>query len=159
MPETSKYPPTNETIMIIPPTFRDWTSTQQQQFNIFGSGVHPITPAAGVQHNPTILQSIQQNDLVGINFRADWDDEEEVSIMVEGTLTVDSAMEDLMADGDVCAVFLGDANSLYKYLVQNRSGGRLTLKWDKFKGMTVNNFMQIKNVHDDYIIVMKRITM
>jgi len=121
--------------------------------------VHPITPAAGVQHNPTILQSIQQNDLVGINFRADWDDEEEVSIMVEGTLTVDSAMEDLMADGDVCAVFLGDANSLYKYLVQNRSGGRLTLKWDKFKGMTVNNFMQIKNVHDDYIIVMKRITM
>ena len=79
--------------------------------------------------------------------------------MVEGTLTVDSTMEDLMADGDVCAEFGGDANSLYNYLVQKRGRERLTLKWDNFKGMIVNNLIRIKNVIDDYIIEMKRITM
>ena len=79
---------------------------------------------------------------MGITFRAGWDDEEEVSIMVEDTLTVDSTMEDLMADGDACTEFGGDADSLYKHLVYKRGGGSLTLKWDKFKGMTVNNFMR-----------------
>ena len=30
MPETNKYPPTNETMMVVPPTLKDWRKTQHE---------------------------------------------------------------------------------------------------------------------------------
>ena len=155
MPETGKYPPMNATMMVMPPTFREWNSTQQQQrFNIFG--MHNVTPT-GVPTSDAVVPTIENEVLVGITFRANWDDDEEVSVMVEGSLNLDSTMEELMIDGDVCLELGNDASDAYKYMIQKRSGGKLTLKWVKFKDMKVRNLMRIKNVHEDYIVIMKKV--
>lgn len=70
IPETNKYPPTNETMMIVPPTFREWkVGQQQQQFSIFSS--HPITPAHGASNGSVELHYPPQHDeLVGVTFKA-----------------------------------------------------------------------------------------
>ena len=158
MPETDKYPPTNATMMITPPTFREWKASQLPQFNIFGADTRTnnITPT-GVSYAPPAALSVLCDELVGVTFRAEWDEEEEVSVMVEGNLTINSTMEDIMREGEVNAELGGCADESYKYLIMRKGGGKLTLKWDRFKCITMDKFMCIKNIHDDYIVVMKRI--
>ena len=154
-PETGKFPPLNESMMIAPPTLREWKSTQQQQpFNIFGA--NPVTPS-GVFHRAATLPPIQCNELVGLTFKAEWNDEEEISVMVEGNLNMESTMEDVMKDGDVNSELGCDENVLFKYLIQKQSGGKLTLKWNKFKTLTVKRFTEIKSIHEDYIIIIRKI--
>ena len=83
--------------------------------------------------------------------------EEEVFVMVENQLTMDLTMDDIMQEGDVNNELGGDAYNLYKYLIQRKGGWKLTLEWDKFKDMTMNKFVCICNIHDNYIVVMKKI--
>ena len=97
----------------------------------------------------------KHDELVGVTFKAGWDDKEEVSVMVEGNITVDSTMEEIIVDGDVISDIGGISMDMYKYLIQKRSGGKLTLKWDKFKKLTVKSLMNIKNIDEDYIIIIK----
>ena len=91
MPEIGKCPPTNESMMVVPPTFREWKSTQQQQqFSIFGN--HHVTPAVGVPHsNTAVLPIAKLDELIGVTFKASWGNEEEVSVMVEenGVIFID----------------------------------------------------------------------
>ena len=122
--------------------------------NIFGT--HPIT-LAGIPHSAAELSSVQCDELVGVIFEADWDDKEEVSCMVEGTLTNDSKIEVITIDGDVNSELGGKGYENYKYLIQKQSGGKLTLKWDKFKTLIMKKMMSIKNIHEDYIIIMRKI--
>ena len=61
---------------------------------------------------------VQRDELVGVTFKVDWGVKEEVSVIVEDTLSGDSTMEDLMMDGDVIAELGADTNDLYKYLIQ-----------------------------------------
>lgn len=89
----------------------------QQQFNIFGSNSHSATPT-GVPGGGAVLPLVQCDELVEVTFIADWDEKEEVSVMVEGTLTDDSAMEDVMIHGNVSLELGGDMNESYKYLIQ-----------------------------------------
>ena len=156
MPETSKYPPMNATMMVMPPTFREWSSTQQQQrFNIFG-GMHNVTPT-GIPNTNSVVPSMHNDELTLITFRADWGNNEEVSVMVDGNLGPGSSMEELMDDGDVCFELGCNKRSLYKYMIQKRSGGRFTLKWNKFKCLKVESFIRIKHIDEDYIVIIKEI--
>ena len=155
MPETGKYPPTNETMMISPPTLREWKSSQQHHFNIFNS--NSITPT-GPTHTAVSSSSVHHDDLVddlvAITFKANWDDKEEFSVMIDDNLTVESTMEEIMVDGDVFAELASVGNKTeIKYLIQKRGGGKITLKWDKFKRLSMKNVMSIKNVHEDYMVV------
>lgn len=77
--------------------------------------------------------------------------------MVEGNIMIDLTMEEIIVDGDVILEMGGFSMDGYKYLIQKRSGGRLTLKWDKFKKPTVKSLMNIKNVHGNYIIIVKNL--
>ena len=99
MPETSKYPPANETMLITPPTLREWKATQQPVFDIFG--LNTITPT-NTQHHAAIMPSTvpNPNEIDAITFRADWNDEE-ASIMIEDNLTIDTDMENILNAEDV----------------------------------------------------------
>ena len=77
--------------------------------------------------------------------------------MVEDQLAMDSTMDNITQEGDVNNELGGDLYDLYKYFIQRKGGGRLTLKWDKFKDMAMDKFVCICNIHDDCIIVMKKI--
>ena len=159
MPETGKYPPMNADMMVMPPTFREWNGTQKhrqqlQPFNIFGS--NNVTPT-GVPSSVATMPTVLNDELIGITFRADWAEDEEVSVFIDGNLTRDSLMVDVMVDGEVRFELGCGSSESYKYLIHNRSGGKMTLKWDRFKNLSVKNLLRIKNVHDDYIITMKKI--
>ena len=85
----------------------------------------------------------------------DWAKDEEVSVSVDDNLTHNSLMEDVMIDGEAYLELGYELNKSCKYLICKQSGGKLTLEWDRFKNLTVNNLLQIKHVHDDYIITKK----
>ena len=163
MPQTVKFPPTNELMMAVPPTFKDWTATQQQQFSIFNSATHhsthhSITPTNSTLPLITTLPTVLHDELVGLTFKADWDTQEEVSVMIVDNLSINSTMDDVITEGDVLLELAADSDmSEYKYLIQKRSGGHFTLKWDKFKRMSISNLTRIKNVDEDYIIVIRKI--
>ena len=61
-----------------------------------------------------------------------------------------------MRVGEVNAELGGDTVESCKYLIMRKGGGKLTLKWDRFKRIAMDKFMCIKNIHDDYIVVMKK---
>ena len=62
-----------------------------------------------------------------------------------------------MVNGDVIADLGGVSMETCKYLIMKRSGGRLILRWDRFKYLTVNSLMQIENIDEYYIIVVKNV--
>ena len=115
-----------------------------------------MTPT-GIPSSATVLSAVPNDELVGITFRADWDDDEEVSVMVEGNSYFDSTMEELMIDGDVCLELVNNASDAYKYMIKKRSGGKLNHKWVKFKGRKVRILLRSKNVDEDYIVIMRNI--
>ena len=42
-----------------------------------------MTPI-GITRNAAVAPSINNDELIGVTFRADWDEDEEVSVMIEG---------------------------------------------------------------------------
>ena len=156
MPETNRYPPTNETMLITPPTLREWKSTQQPVFDIFGSST--ITPT-NTHHHAAVMPSTvpNPNEIDAVTFRAEWNDEE-VSVMIEDNFTIDTDMESILDAEDVLSDLgaVDGGGQSYRYVIQKRSGGKLTLKWDKFRGTTMKKIMNIKNVHEDYIVIVKK---
>ena len=43
----------------------------------------------------------------------------------------------------------------YKFLIQKKNGSKLTLKWEKFRKITVNTLVKISNIDSDYIITLR----
>ena len=60
-------------------------------------------------------------------------------------------MELVMVEGEGPAWNIKD----YKFLIPKKNGGKLTLKWDKFRKMTVNTFISINIIDNDYIITLR----
>ena len=160
MPETGKFPPTNETMMDIPPTLREWKSTQIR----LSSFHHSITPPHHALYPslpsvpPVNISGVDSGDITALTFKAAWDDELEVSVIIEDPLSLDSVMEMVMLEGDVF-VDLGaliEEISTYKFLVLKKNGGNLSFKWNKFKTITVRTLIRINNVDSDLAITLKR---
>ena len=158
MPETRKFPPTNATMMVIPPTFREWKATQLH---------HQVSPV----YNPTLPQTLAISssstlsnngdgcvgDLIAITFKAEWDTDMEVSVIIDDTLSPESMMEEVMDEGCVFADFglrIEDMDK-YKAIVQKKSLGRLTFKWSRFKHLKVNRLTRLNNIDSDYMITLK----
>ena len=99
----------------------------------------------------------KEEEIIGLTFVPEWDDEEEVSVVIEGTLNKDSSMEMVMKDGDVIKDLELSRSRLLdlKYQIKKRNNGKLTLKWARFKDMQVKTLIRIKNVDDNYVIVIK----
>ena len=117
MPETNKYPPTNETMLIIPPEYKNWNQTQQRSFAFapMGSNISPLgmTNAGMISSAPTQITRTDDAIIV-ITFKFDGD---ELSVMVEDTVTVDSSMEEVMEEGDIFDEF----NKESQFKIQFRS--------------------------------------
>ena len=164
MPETKKYPPINETMMVMPPTLREWKATQIQAVQL--QQLQHVTPPYHHPSNTTIppQSSLLDNrgefggDIIALTFKAAWDDELEVSVIIEDTLSVNSVMLLVMEYGDVFDDLGVQADTIasYKFVVAKKNGGKLTFKWDKFKHITVNTLIRINNIDDDYVITLKQ---
>ena len=137
MPETRKYPPTNEAMLIIPPTHREWESTQQRRFELRP----PLGLAATYIHHPPLAGSvaadgsIDDDDIIAITFKSSDDDSKKISVLIDDPLSIDSSMEEVMEEEGVFDEFDGGIKSKVQILLD--SGRKLTLKYTKFKGMTV----------------------
>ena len=76
--------------------------------------------------------------------------------MIDGDLSMSSTMEDVMIDGEVVGDFrMGRNLDRYKFQLQKKGTGRLTLKWKKFSTMTVQSFTNIHNIDDNYVFTVK----
>ena len=115
-----------------------------------------MTPT-GIPNTNLVVPSMHNDELTLITSRADWGNNEEVSVMVDGNLGPGSSTEELMDDGDVCFELGCNKRSLYKYMIQKRSDGRFTLMWNKFKCLKVESFNRIKHIDEDYIVIIKEI--
>ena len=163
MPETKKYPPTNETMMVMPPTLCEWKATQLQTVHL-QQLQHVTPPYHHLSHNTIPSSSLLPNNIDDVNgeitaltFRASWDDDLEVSVIIEDTLSSNSTMAIVMEHGDVFddLCVRADTISSYKFVVAKKNGGKLTFKWKKFMNVTVNTLIRISNIDDDYVITLK----
>ena len=160
MPETGKFPPTNETMMDIPPTLREWKSTQIR----LSSFHHSITPPHHAPYCtvPTVPPvnniGVVSGNIIALTFKAAWDDDLEVSVIIEDPLLLDSAMEMVMEEGDVfCDLDISiEAISTYKFLVLKKNGRNLSFKWNKFKRISVRTLVRINNIDSDFAITLKK---
>ena len=164
MPETGKYPPTNEAMMVTSPTLREWKVTQRHppaQHQVTPSYPHP--PYVTIQSSSSLSNNREgsDSDITAITFKADWDDDLEVSVLVEESISSNSMMELVMEEGGVFEDLGVSADTInsYKLLVQTQNGKKLTLKWNKFKKITVDRLIRINNIDKDYCIVLKRIAL
>ena len=160
MPETRKFPPTNATMMIIPPTFREWKATQVQHQHQVTPIYHPPPPHTLAISSSSTLSNNEDGcvgDIVAITFKAEWDTDMEVSVIIDETLTPESMMEEVMDEGGVFDDFglsIEDMDK-YKIIVQKKSLGRLTFKWNRFKHLKVNRLTRLNNIDSDYMITLK----
>ena len=80
----------------------------------------------------------------------------EVSVIVEDSLSNSSGVEMVMKEGDVFKdinILVGTIGE-YKFLIQKQNGKRLTLKWDRFKNLTIDTLTCINNIDIAYLIIL-----
>ena len=78
-------------------------------------------------------------------------------MLIEDNLSIDSTMEDVLIDGEVIDELLQKDfdYSDCKFMIQKRSGGKLTIKYCKFKHLSVKRLISINNIDEDYVIFIK----
>ena len=95
------------------------------------------------------------------------DTSEDVSVMIEPPLSSVSTLADVMQEGGIFEEFDIDStaddlmstpsaktsDSTTKFRIKKKNGSFYTFVWEKIKFMTVGSIVRIKNVHDDYLIV------
>lgn len=85
----------------------------------------------------------EENEIVTITFKADWDSELETTVIVDDKLSIDSIIqyileEDVLDDLDT-KKFVDE----YKFRIQNKSDKKLSLKWSRLK--TLREINSTKN--------------
>ena len=74
-------------------------------------------------------------DITAITFKADWDDDINVSVIIEDNLSSNLSMELVMVDGGVfndLSIPVHTLN-LYKVIFSKTNGKKLTLKWGSLR--------------------------
>ena len=90
IPETKKFPPTNETMIIMTPTFREWKATQLHAAQL--QHIIPLYPRPTynlIQPSLSLLDDREEvgRDIIVMNFKAACDEDLEVSVIIEDTLS------------------------------------------------------------------------
>ena len=165
-PETLKYPPTNEDMLKIPPSLRDWKRSQQSaQITPLPTSSSTILPS---QLPSTVTMAEGVDEIIVITF-VNGRDDSEISVMIEGELNNSSTLEAVMKDGDIGNEFglenivLGEGEQMttptshdvctnYKFCIKRNNSTFISFRWNKFRYMTVGSMLRIKNIHDDYVI-------
>ena len=166
LPETLKYPPTNEMMLKVPPTMREWRKDCTQSTTI----ITP-TPTAAAYCNPQVStvisdKPVDEDEIIVFSFQKK-DTSEDVSVMIEPPLSSVSTLADVMQEGGIFKEFDIDStaddlmstpsaktsDSTTKFRIKKKNGSFYTFVWEKIKFMTVGSIVRIKNVHDDYLIV------
>ena len=121
----------------------------------------PTTMPPSVMVNMSGNREGSDGDITAIIFKTEEGDDLEVSVIIEDVLSSNSLMELVMVEGEVyCDLGVPACNIKdYKFLIQKQSGSKLTLKWDKFRKLTVDTFIRIKNIDNDYVITLKDTTL
>ena len=95
----------------------------------------------------------KEDDIVAITFKSSINAGEEISVLIEEPLNIDSSMEEVMKKGEVVSVDDDGYDNDDKVQIQKKSGGKLTLKWSKFQKMMVKRFIRIQGIDEDHIVI------
>ena len=94
----------------------------------------------------------KEDEIIALTFKSSINAGKEASVLIEESLTMESSMEEVMKDGGLL-----EGNENYddddKVQILKKSGGRLTLRWRKFRKMTVKRFIRIQNIDEDHIVI------
>lgn len=117
MPETGKNPPTNERMLKVPPTLQEWKKTSH--FNM-------ITPHHQLNQQQTTSQPMAppKNEIIVLTFQ--YQSDNELSVTIDGTLTVNLTLAEVMKLGLVCDEFNMTGISAGTSLLQTQTPERAT---------------------------------
>ena len=158
----------------VPPNLREW----KKNYTSITSMSDPFCAALHSHHNNNHqLQSIQIhttdiNEITVVTFQNEANSDE-ISVMIEPPLTVTSNIASVMKEGNVYNKFdmmnyeIGDELLItpsedgasiqsFKVLIKRKNGSYYTFTWEKVRYMAVNTFIKIRNIHDDYLIVVRK---
>ena len=166
LPETNKFPPTNETMMKLPPTLRDWKKSQNQGCDYLNPvmQMHGLRPAQmpflTKPSNDLSLDTrtaVDDDDIIVIKFIREDNPMDDVSVYIDTPLSKQSTFAEVIEEGDVCeeldiALFNDDK---IKAAIKRKDCSDFTIRFGKLKKMKVNTFIKTKNLHDDCVIEFK----
>ena len=75
--------------------------------------------------------------------------------MITGKLSLSSTMKDVIEEYSIMDDLLVFDAANCKILIKKKNGSYFTFKYERFHSMTVNEFVSIKNVDDDFMIEVK----
>ena len=170
IPETHAYPPTNSSMLKVPPKLRDWrkSNTTTNTITLHQPPPHKTTIVSPhLQDTTTAVVSEEEIDVVTFEH-----DGNAVSVMVEDDLSHISTLEAVMKEGDVVDEFGLDGiilvegeqlntpacnviNVDYKFNIKRSNNSYVTFRWNKIRNMAASSLMRIKNIHEDNLIVIK----
>ena len=128
---------------------------KKKESNLLLNGLKPsqIPPTAVGNYN--LQNAVTINSIVGIVFKIHLIGDDEVSALIKGELNNESTMLEVMNECDVASDFNITDIEDCKFLIKKKSGSYLKLKYSQFYDMTVNEFVRISNIHEDYTIELK----
>ena len=153
LPGFNLYPPTDKDNIVAPPDVNEWQ--KKKESNLILNGLRPsqIPPTAVGNYN--LQNAVTINSIVGIVFKIHLIGNDEVSALIKGELNNESTMLEVMNECDVASDFNITDIEDCKFLIKKKSGSYLKLKYSQFYDMTVNEFVRISNIHEDYTIELK----
>ena len=162
LPETDKYPPTNESMLKVPPTLREWKKESNNLMTI-------ITPTeACPKLKQRCVTNVQYDEVIVLTFQ-NVENNKEISVCIESPLSMASTIASVMDLGGVNKDFglsnfntdenlstpMSSASAVetLKFRVLKQNESFYTFCCDKLPIMTVSTLVRMKNIHDDYLIV------
>ena len=165
LPETNKFPPTNETMMKLPPTLRDWKKSQNQDCDYLNPmmQMHGLQPAQmpflSKPSNDQFLNTrmaIDDDDIIVIKFIREGRPTDDVAVYIDSPLSKQSTIAEVIEEGDVCEELdIALANDKIKAAIKRKDCSNFTIQFGKLKKMKVNTFIKTKKLHDDCVIEFK----
>ena len=166
LPQTYCFPPTNPDMMIAPPTYKEWKTTKKASNDIltaenFGSHNYVFRQAQIPDDRPQVVgfnatPSASKDEVVGLTFYLYDNDDDQASVIIDGNpLSLNSSMMDVLDEYKISDELLIINIEKCKFLIKLKSGLHLHLKYNRFHRMTVNTVITLKNISDDYLIIIK----
>ena len=118
--------------------------------------------------------ALPKNEITVLTFEHQRDGNE-LSVTIDGSLTMNSSLAEVMKVGLICEEFnlvgLSVGNSLlqtptpervtmnnnYKFLIKKKNNTYYTFRWERVCNMTVGSLVRLQNTNEDYVIIVAEI--
>ena len=123
---------------------------------MYMSLIHLTRDNEALQHhqsNTVVEQSTMEEEIVAITFCNGEDGKDEISVMIEDPLDLDSTMMDVMAHDDVLRSYGYHGYEALRYHIKRKSGKVLSVKSNRFDTLKVKKLLRLKNVDEDYCAI------